>query len=96
MTFVIINLSQTPIDWLEVTNQNEKIKVEDVKARSQKLRTMTVSPNPDYTLQYKLNNKDKVYGAAIPFPIGEFSMGMVQVLIDSKGNLKVIDRRIFK
>jgi len=96
LPFVVINLSHSPINWIEVSSGDSRGEIKSIKARSQKVKQITLGSNERYTLRYKLDDNPKIYGAKIPFAIGEFSVGMVQVVMDSSGQLKIIDRRLFK
>lgn len=96
LPIIITNTSDQQIEWVEISNSEKKYRTGPIASKKQKVQRLVLKEDTMYVVKYKLEGNPKTLGAKVPFEIGEFSMGAVQVLFDRAGGLRVLDRRLFK
>ena len=97
---LVTNGSDQQVEWIQVAANGDFVgaqqELKSIAPNGKKVKNIRLDSETQYTLKFKLAERDKPLQATVPFEISEFSMGLIHVAFDEEMRLRVFDRRVFK
>lgn len=94
--FAIVNQSPQAIEWVALLHEDARYRIDHIPQQQPTIHNVPVNGGGDFKIQYKLQDSDSTWQAAVPFTISEFSMGFVQLVFNQDGKLHIADRRLLR
>jgi hypothetical protein len=96
LLFVVTNFSTQTVEWADVINGDARYRIQPIPAQKQKSENVPLQGTSEFKLQYKMADQENPRQATVPFSIGEFSMGVIDIRITAEEQLHIGDYRMLK